>query len=336
MRAELSFSIAILACCAVLVSTAPSPSGQTADLRMRNNCNFTLWMEGRGAGLTGIIPGERSPVSRVEPGDYKDYVIPRTGLASTRFWAKYGCDEDGKNCIIGDQMPYWPNPPGGCPVGGCTPPVDSLFEATWGRTGDTTWFDTSQVDGYTLPYKLNLWGEIEKCDCDGRGNCPNLTVIDATNLTLAGCPTNESLTMNGLYPSVSQGQVTHQLAAVDLRIKDSTGKFALACMSPCKKLNYGQPYGYGQNEGRAPTLYMCCPTPNAANCRISQGCIGPEACRAGPIEKTQYVKAIHRMAPGIYAYSYDDLVGLHACPAHTVIYEMTFCPEGSAQYPYPL
>jgi len=326
--------IAVVACFAVLAQSIPSPSGQTADLRLRNNCNFTLWMEARGAGIGGLIPGETGTVSRVEPGKYRDYVIPSRGLASTRFWAKYGCDDQGRNCVIGDQMPYYPG--GGCPTGGCTPPVDSLFEATWGHEGDTTWFDTSQVDGFTLPYKLNLWGQTEKCDCDGQGRCPNITVIDATHLNQAGCPTNESLSMNGLYPSVSVGNKVHSLNNVDLRLIDVTGKHVIGCMSPCKKLNYGQPFGYGQNEGRAPTLYMCCPTPNPSNCQISNGCIMPEPCRQGPVEQTQYVKAIHRMAPGIYAYSYDDLVGLHACPARTVIYEMTFCPVGSAPYPHPL
>jgi hypothetical protein len=93
-------------------------------LRLRNNCNFTLWMEARGAGIGGLIPGETGTVSRVEPGKYRDYVIPSRGLASTRFWAKYGCDDQGRNCVIGDQMPYYPG--GGCPTGGCTPPVDSF------------------------------------------------------------------------------------------------------------------------------------------------------------------------------------------------------------------
>jgi hypothetical protein len=330
-----SITAVVLTCfLAMHAIAARSPSGQTADLRMKNSCNFTLWMEARGSGIGGLIPGERGTVRRVEPGEYADYVIPKTGLASTRFWAKYGCDDQGRNCVTGDQMPYYPE--GGCPPGGCTPPVDSLFEATWGREGDTTWFDTSQVDGYTLPYILHLWGESKKCDCDGRGNCPNITMVNATGLSLAHCPQNDSLSMNGLYPSVTDGGKVHHLDAVDLRLKDKAGKNVIGCMSPCKKLNYGQPFGYGQNEARPPPLYMCCPTPNAGNCQLSQGCIMPDACRAGPIEKTEYVKAVHRMAPGIYAYSYDDLVGLHACPAGTVIYEMNFCPAGSAKYPHAL
>jgi hypothetical protein len=297
-------------------------------LRLKNSCNFTLWMEGRAS--SGIVAGQTTTPIRVEPGQYNDYFIPSTGLASTRFWAKYGCDDTGRNCLIGDQMQYYPD--GGCPTNGCTPPVDSLFEATWGATGGTTWFDTSQVDGYTLPYKVSLIGQYDQCDCSGNV-CPGIRTIDATHLNLSRCPSTENLSMNGLYPSVTSGANVYQLTAVDLRLWDSAHHNVLACMSPCKKLNYGQPTGYGQNEGVAPTLYMCCPTPNAGNCQISQGCVTPAECRAGPIATTQYVEGIHSMAPGIYAYSYDDLNGLHACPARTVIYEMEFCPAGSAPYP---
>jgi len=143
---------------AINVNPTPSPNSQyptqTADLRIINSCKTALWFEARYGGAGAPLPGQSATATQALPGAYVDYTVPDTGLSGSRFWAKYGCDAYGKNCQIGDQMQYWPNPPGGCPAGGCTPPVDSLFEATWGcRPGTscnsgnpTTWFDTSQVD----------------------------------------------------------------------------------------------------------------------------------------------------------------------------------------------
>jgi len=305
---------------------------QTADLRIINNCKFTLWMEGRYGGKGAPIPGHSTTSTRALPGGYVDYVIPATGLSGTRFWAKYGCDANGKNCKIGDQMQYYPE--GGCPAKGCTPPIDSLFEATFGckkgsscaNSSPTTWFDTSQVDGYTIPYKVTLNGETNKCDCTSSG-C-GLKTIDATRLDLAKCPSGENLSAGGAVLNQNGRSLTN----VDLRLIDKDSNSVLGCLSPCKKLSWE----WGLNEGTVPTLYYCCPTPNPANCQIGQGCISSEGCRNGPVINTQFVNSIHQMAPGIYTYAYDDGVGLHACPAETVTYTMEFCPAGSGVYPHPL
>jgi len=263
-----------------------------------------------------------------------DYHIPNAGLAGTRFWAKYGCNNQGRECRIGDQMQYWPMPPGGCPSHGCTPPVDSLFEATWGckpGTGcsgsPTTWFDTSQVDGYTIPYKLNATGATNKCDCAG-SKC-GFKGVDASRLSLQNCPTNEDLTAGGQKSIRTPAGASVDLKSVDLRIIDKNTREVLGCMSPCKKLNMG----LGQNEGSGATMWMCCPTPNPSNCLTAQGCVTSAACRTGPVARTKYVAEVHKSAPGVYSYSYDDGVGLHACPAGTVTYTMEFCPNGSS---YPL
>lgn len=329
----------------VIVSPTPSPSSnfptQTADLRIINNCKSTLWIEGRYGNAGGPIPGQSNTATRTLPGSYVDYVIPDTGLGGTRFWAKYGCDSNGRNCEIGDQMQYWPNPPGGCPTNGCTPPVDSLFEATWGcrpgtscnNANPTTWFDTSQVDGWTIPYKLTPLGDTSKCDCLG-SNC-GFKGVDASTLDLARCPSGEDLTGWGNWSSVNANGKSVSLRSIDLRIIDAQNR-VVGCMSPCKKLNWSPPYGLGQSENQGSAMWMCCPTPNPSNCSPANGCILPNVCRAGPIEGTQFVKAVHDMAPGVYAYSYDDGVGLHACPAGVVKYTMEFCPSGSAQYPLQL
>lgn len=316
--------------------TTTNPVTPRADVTIVNNCKVNLFIEARMGGAGSPITGYQ-PSRSLTMGNSITYNIPDTGASGTRFWAKYGCDSNGKNCLIGDSMQYWPNPPGGCPTGGCQVPVDSLFEATFGckpgtscnSASPTTWFDTSQVDGWTLPYRLTLYGATNQCDCTASG-CPNLTVVDGSHLDLANCPTNEDASANGKYPT-SGGR---NMSGLDLRL--IANNQVIGCMSPCKKLNYGPPAGYGLSEGTIPTLYMCCPTPNPSNCLLSNGCILPNDCRAGPIANTQFVKAVHSMAPGVYAYSYDDGVGLHACPAGTVQYQMEFCPAGSATYPLQL
>jgi len=305
-----------------------------ADLTVVNHCHVDLFIEARMGGQGRPLPGHDKTTIKLPIGQSIGYNIPDTGADGTRFWAKYGCNADGRNCLIGESQQYWPNPPGGCPPGGCHIPVDSLFEATWGckpgaacnGQNPTTWFDTSQVDGWTVPYKVNLFGDTGRCDCDV-GQCRNLTVIDGSKLDLKRCPTGDDASWGGRYPSF-QGK---SMSGLDLRV--ISNGLLLGCMSPCKKLTYGAPQGYGINEGTIPAVYMCCPTPNPANCRIDQGCIMPKECREGPIEQSQFVKAIHDMAPGIYSYSYDDGVGLHTCPAGVVKYQMEFCPPGSTDYP---
>ncbi|PRP89197.1 putative carbohydrate binding domain [Planoprotostelium fungivorum] len=308
------------------------PRSSRSDLTMVNSCSVTLYIEGRMGAQGQPLPGHSTTFTRVDPGQSVSFDIPATGAQSTRFWAKYGCDDNGRNCLIGDSMQYWPD--GGCPLGGCQPPIDSLFEATWGcepgsscnTQNPTTWWDTSQVDGWTIPYQVHLYGETNKCDCSGT-NCPALTLIDASRLDLASCPRSEDASNGGLYNSFDG------LSMKNLDLRYRKNNMTLGCMSPCKRLTYSDPFGFGMSEASGPALMMCCPTPNPTNCLQSQGCVTAQECKAGPIENSNYVRAVHRMSPGVYAYSYDDGVGLHACPAGTVQYEMEFCPSGSTPFP---
>eukprot|EP01111_Echinosteliopsis_oligospora_P017477 TRINITY_DN758_c0_g1_i1.p1 TRINITY_DN758_c0_g1~~TRINITY_DN758_c0_g1_i1.p1 ORF type:complete len:311 (+),score=86.83 TRINITY_DN758_c0_g1_i1:48-980(+) len=289
-----------------------------ADFTAVNNCDFDIWMEGRYQ--DGPIPGESSTLQHLNSGERHGYNIPSSGLPATRFWAKFGCDSQGRNCRIGDQDQYWPG--GGCPPGGCTPPIDSLFEATWGASGGTTWFDTSAVDGYTIPYIVNLTGNVGACD-----NGAGLDSIDGSQLDLDKCPGNTDISDNGAYPSVNANGQTFSTRNVDLKYRDSQN--TLGCASPCSQFSHI----WNLNPGSLPAIYYCCPTPNPNNCQISQGCITSAECRAGPASNDQYTEGIHQMTENIYAYAYDDGVGLHTCPAGTVQYTMTFCPPGSANYP---
>jgi len=303
-------------------------AAQPTSMRVTNQCAFPLWVEARCGGQGGPLPGQVNTTTPLNAGTSVDYDIPAGGLVGSRFWGKYGCNPAGRECQIGDSVPYYPG--GGCPTNGCTAPVDSLFEATWGcHPGATcvsgltslTWYDTSQVDGFTLPYKILVKGDTSGCDCAGK-NC----TLDASHLDLARCPTTENLSVNNAYPTTPQGA---SLQSVDLRILSRDGSAVIGCASPCKKLNWVM----NQNEGSMPTLFFCCPTPNPSNCVESAGCITADECRTGPIEQTQWVADIHSMAPGIYSYAYDDGVGLHTCPAASVQFEMVFCP-GGASYPH--
>jgi len=77
---------------------------QNADLRIINSCKTTLWLEARYGNQGAPLPGQSTTAVQALPGSYVDYTVPDTGLSGSRFWAKYGCDTNGKNCLIGDQM----------------------------------------------------------------------------------------------------------------------------------------------------------------------------------------------------------------------------------------
>jgi len=178
----------------------PGPNNSAGDITIVNSCGIELFIEARMGGDGRPLPGQGSTITKLPAGQRTGYKIPDTGASGTRFWAKYGCNDDGRNCLIGDSQQYWPNPPGGCPPGGCQIPVDSLFEATWGckpgsschASNPTTWFDTSQVDGWTIPYKVNLFGATDQCDSAVGTTCLavsiKLTLSDPTGRVLwASC-----------------------------------------------------------------------------------------------------------------------------------------------------
>lgn len=316
----------------LLVSSLLFSTVLSQDFTVKNSCGSQLWIEGRGIG-NAAIPGY-DYIRPVAPGQSISYTVPSAGLASTRFWGKYGCDSTGANCLTGDQLSnkniY---PQTGCPAPGCQVPVDSLFEATWGcKPGSptctqqpTTYFDTSQVDGFTIPYKVTFQGDTSKCDCLPSG-C-GITEIDASHLDMSQCPTGEDMSTNGLFSTYSK---------VDLRIINNG--LIVGCAAPCTKFTHpAVQQGLGFFEGDAQALYYCCPTPNPLNCLISQSCLTPDECRAGPVPQSQYVQHVHSGTNGMqYAYSYDDTVGLHTCPAGIVTYTLEFCPPGSPPYPVPV
>lgn len=279
---------------------APAPSR----LRVVNGTSGPLWVFWLGAPGGGTMPDAHQ--IRLEAGAHHDYTVPPGGLAGTRFWPGVGCDDTGNNCTIGQS--------GGpaadgftCPPEGCAAPIDSKFEGTFGCLEEpcqanpssptraplpaTDSWDTSLVDGFTLPFSVRVIG-----DCPGG---PVGGAIDCSGLALSECPVSENLSTGGAFPA---------LASLSLAAGGA------GCFSDCGRLTFTQRGNAPTFQPNAPEAQMyCCPTPP----------ITPEACRAGPVASTGYTSLVHRRCPQVYAYGYDDGTGLWSCPAG-VRYEVTF------------
>lgn len=102
--------IVIIVLIALLYKRSSSSSGyppdptQTATVRIKNSCNFPLWIEARAGPNSATLPGQSNPVTELLPNGFADYNIPEEGLVGARWWAKYGCDSNGENCLIGQQV----------------------------------------------------------------------------------------------------------------------------------------------------------------------------------------------------------------------------------------
>jgi hypothetical protein len=279
----------------------------TTRLRVINRCSEPIWM------AHNDRPGVDEQNIRLAQGELHDYAIPAAGVGSVRFWPKLGCDGSGHSCRIGDT-----GEGGGAPCnGGCQPPIDSKFEISFApeNGSEITFYNLSLVDGYTLPFTVRPLGTGAET-----GSC---VTSDCSGLVLDACPQHETLG-GGSFPAFND---------VDLRAHNpaNAGQI-IGCMSPCKRWNYSPPFGLSQPESQDPGLHMCCPTPidpGTGNCTAANGCISPDQCRATSdpvsVNHTDYVAAIHSLCPSAYSYSYDDVQGLHACPAKAQ-FEVTFCP----------
>lgn len=146
---------------------------------------------------------------KIAAGQGADYEIPSGSVPATRFWPKWGCDDDGQNCIMGESGgPFLP-----CPAHGCSPPIDSKFEATFGASDGNDWYDASQVDGWSLPYHMEF-------TC---GDRQEVATLNCENLKQDICPT----------------QTIDEQGSVDLQAKNVDRDNAYAgCYSPCAVLTY--------------------------------------------------------------------------------------------------
>ena len=296
------------------VDTALPP--QMSRLRIVNGCSSDMWifyLIGSGGGSLSMPTPHQT---LLHSNGFIDYPIPDIGLAATRFWPGYGCDATGNNCTIGQSG--GPSSDGfTCPAAGCAPPIDSKFEGTFGCLPSVpsamcqnnpsasppmplpqsdSW-DTSMVDGFTLPYRVRV---LDSCS-----GGPMNGLIDCSTLPMSLCPTMENLSSNGMFS---------QYASLSMVATEPGNSMAGGCYSDCGRMTYQQ---WSETPGLSPSdpaaQDYCCPTPP----------VSPSACRMGPVASSGYTQLVHRTCPQVYAYAYDDGTGLWSCTAGTR-YEVTF------------
>jgi beta-glucanase (GH16 family) len=303
-------------------------------LKIISGCAQPMWIQHLEAGGDG--GSLNSPNFRMLSGvgSFVEYDIPDKGIAGVRFWPGFGCDGSGHNCTIGAS--------GGpaslgftCPPQGCSPPIDSKFEGTFGcipgvpdsscqgnpsgggaPLGRGDWWNSSFVDGYTVPMKVQVIGSCpvgpQPAPVYGPGGPPG-GQVSCTVIRNSDCPTNENLSSNGQYPN---------LANVSLRAINPANGQQAGCYSPSGKLTFSNWAAYAGFTTYPPTdphaMWYACPTPP----------ISPDQCMAGPAASTAYTNMIHTKCQ-TYAYPYDDHFGLASCPsASNLRYEVTFmCPQ---------
>lgn len=310
----------------------PSTGATHPRLTIRNGCpTETMWVHW--LTVPGFLGGVLDAPNHtpVPANGSTSYDIPDKGLAAMRFWPSFDCDASGLECRIGasggpEEFGF------SCPPEGCAPPIDSKFEATFGcitgvdedscqanpsgggPLGRSDWWNSSAVDGFTVPMKVDVngycpEGPVTSGPFAGPGG-PAGGAIDCSALRVSDCPRNADLSTDGLFP---------QLANMDLlAVNPSTGE-AGGCLSPAGKLTYA-------NWGNTPTYTPDAPEAQMYTCPTPP--ISEPVCRAGPAERSAYRDYIHSVCP-TYAYAYDDGFGLSSCPASTLTsYEVTFyCPQ---------
>lgn len=334
---------------------------QPSRFRITNHCDQTIWVQQDFTHHTND-----HIVEKIVSGGVHDYTIPETGLSSTRFWPKQGCNEYGYDCTLGESVgvdeeisaghqhgPYWTD----MKVSGYfAPGIDSKLEVTWGcltpifthspekcaqnpsdrskRLDANTWWNGSAVDGYTLPFRINIKNHHGSCRDAQHGDKPVPNPgVDCAGLDMTMCPINENLSTNNQFDTINN----ISMSTVNLQFKHLGEGNVTGCFSPCSKLTLAQ--GSKMPEGgpgkeidnitggwsgvlggltpSSPQAQMyCCPTPP----------IQPADCRAGPASNTAYLHAVQDIQHcPIYTYAYDDAAGLGICSAETQ-FEIIFCP----------
>mmetsp|Transcript_82981 Transcript_82981/g.213823 ORF Transcript_82981/g.213823 Transcript_82981/m.213823 type:complete len:518 (-) Transcript_82981:129-1682(-) len=294
----------LIAIAASAPGAAAAAEAQATRFRITNGCGSEpIWIAHQAA--AGVGPDPQN--IRIAPGASYDMTV-HENLTGTRYWPKMRCDEHGDRCSIGESG----GPGEHCDTAaGCSPPVDTKFEASFGQNG-VDWVDISLVDGFTLPFKFEMATQPGKKCSAGDGNRNVANVVDCSALSFDTCPAAEDLGKAG--------------SDVDLRVVNPATGETVGCYSPCSKLTLQQ-WANHEAAGRTPwdddVVDYCCPTPPES----------PKQCREGPVKDTSFVKAVHESCPGVYGYAYDDGMGLLLCPDDTK-YEVTFfCPQGDKKVP---
>lgn len=272
-------------------------------LRITNGCGKEpLWI------ASNVKQLDMNNVKIVPRGSH-DFAVTGNST-SVRYWPKARCNSDGRECTIGDSA----GPDHMCGnARGCAPFLDTKFKGTFGIEGKPCslvdgesdgcdFVDVGLVDGYTVPFKFKVYG-----DCKSRlavGTDKLDRVVDCSKLSLDKCPCKEQLGENKF----------------DMQVVNSNTNEVVGCYSPCSKLTLPErdnDVARGKRAKDEDVAPYCCPSPPAT----------PESCREGPVNKTDYVRAIHEMCPGVHGYAYDHGTGWLTCPAGTKYEMIFFCPD---------
>jgi len=278
---------------------AETSGSWTNRLTIVNGCpNHPMW-------IAHIVTGGIGPDTqdlKLEPGQQYSFAtaLNGQGLVATRYWPKMGCDAHGGNCRIGES-----GGPGESCVAqapdykACAPPVDSKFEATFANPGserhDTV--DMSLVDGYTLPFSLEIQGT---CVREGQP----FASMDCRGLSVQQCPNSESL-----------GGVGYDLKAHNPKTNKVAG-----CYSPCMRLTDNKWYNPVSGPTSHPASPYCCAGQFSS----------PQTCNAGgsgSVLHTQYLAKLRQACPLAYGYAYDDRSATIVCNSNTQYKVTFFCPD---------
>ncbi len=158
-----------------------------------NACNEPMWVGTDGGSIGEKVNGKmpNNWVSkRIEPRTQIDLPVPEGDpwvIASGRIWGKFGCDSNGQNCKIGQQVspcPVEKNKEGKLVTikGGCQPAIDTGFEID-NHDKANIYYDITMVNGFTGPlavYTFNKPENIDDCSdvatpfqMDLKTLCPN-------------------------------------------------------------------------------------------------------------------------------------------------------------------
>mmetsp|Transcript_75509 Transcript_75509/g.219346 ORF Transcript_75509/g.219346 Transcript_75509/m.219346 type:complete len:465 (+) Transcript_75509:76-1470(+) len=288
-------------------------AAQRSRLRVTNACaDEPMWVAFHGVGSEHLAEATNF---RLAPLESRDYSIPSEGFpgtATTRWWAKWRCADDGNSCAIGDS--------GGdrqvCEeASGCAPPVDTKFSARFGDVAKTCdvdanvfagcdFVDVSLQDGFTTPFQLRIKGDCTATQAKGVGRTQQ--VVDCSNLTLDNCPRSEDLGVFG--------------RDVDLHVVNPSMSVVAGCYSPCGRLIFGKWSDHARTHVRMAPPHMMSKAVSAYCCPDQ------EDCKDGAIAETAFAHAVREMCPGVNAYDYDQGMGVGTCPAGTEYEMFFFCP----------
>jgi len=280
-------------------------------LTIVNGCSSgSIWI----ASIAGGGVGPDGQDVKISSGQQSKFTTSTNGglggLSAARYWPKMGCDETGNHCSIGDSG----GPSEGCVIRipgkddnytQCAPPVDTKFEASFAAPGYAQHdvVDMSLVDGYTLPFKLEVSDKV------GAGCTRDLQPfegMDCSGLTLSKCPTTE----------------TTSSRTVDLRaVNPKTGELS-GCFSPCKKLTDDK-----WNE----TLPISADSEEAGPYCCAGAYGNPQECSTGAIMQSEYLPAVKAQCPNAYGYPYDDHIATIACETTTEYVVTFYCSEGEVE-----